>query len=168
MAGGVSIRIEIYHASKFGNGAMVAEELRRIMEMEGHQVSVHHIDEVRPKDVPPADLYVLGSPTRFGGPIGGMKRFLKKAAIPPGSRYAVFATHGEAVRDKKTGRVPTDEEIARLRRTIPIMDEMLAEKGLVKVADAIFLVSADQMKGRLIEDWQERARDFATAVLGSS
>ncbi len=157
--------IEIYHASKFGNGAMVAEELRRIMEAKGQQVNVHHIDEVRARDVPPADLYIFGSPTRFGGPIGSMKRFLKKAALPPGSRYAVFATHGAAVPDKKTGRVPTDEEMARLRRTMPIMDEILAGKGLTKVAEHMFLVSGDQMKGRLLDGWQEEAEKFADAIL---
>jgi multimeric flavodoxin WrbA len=144
---------------------MVAQEIKRVLESKGHQVSVHHIDEVKAKDVPPAELYIFGSPTRFGGPIGGMKRFLKKAALPPGSRYAVFATHGAAAPDKKTGRVPTDEEMARLRRTIPIMDAILAEKGLAKVAEQRFLVTGDQMKGRLTEGWQDLAERFATAVI---
>jgi len=163
---GIPIRIELYHASKFGNGAQVAEELRRVMEARGHQVSVHHIDEVRPKELPSADLYIFGSPTRFGGPIGSMKRFVKKANLPPGSKYAVFATHGNAVPDKKTGRMPTEEELGRLRRTIPVLDEILMGKGMVKVADKMFFVSGEQMKGHLIEGWQGRAEEFATAILG--
>ena len=156
--------IEIYHASKFGNGAEVAQEVKRVLGSRGHQVSVHHIDEVKPRDVPPAELYIFGSPTRFGGPIGGMKRFLKKAALPPGSKYAVFATYGAAVPDKKTGRTPTDKEMARLRRTIPIMDEILAERGLSKVGEQMFLVSGDQMRGHLLEGWQDLADKFSASI----
>lgn len=72
------MKIELFHASKFGNGAMIAEELRRIAETSGHQMNVHHIDDARPKEMPAADMYIFGSPTRFGGPIGGMRRFIKK------------------------------------------------------------------------------------------
>ncbi len=75
------MKIELYHASKFGNGANVAEELRRVMETKGHQMSVHHIDESKPKTLPPADLYIFGSPTRFGGPRGSMRRFVKKVSL---------------------------------------------------------------------------------------
>ena len=161
------MRIEIYHASKFGNGTKVAEELRRSMEAKGHHVSAHHIKEAKPKELLPADLYVFGSPTRFGGPKGNMRRFIKKVSLPSGTRYAIFATHGDALPDKKTGRIPTDDEMARLRKTIPILDEILREKGLVKITDKIFLVSPEEMKGHLKEGWQGKAEEFATAILGS-
>ena len=138
------------------------------MEAKGHEVNVHHIDESKPKELPPADLYVFGSPTRFGGPIGSMRRFIKKVSLPPGTRYAIFATHGDAVPDKKTGRMPTEEELDRFRKTIPTLDEILKGKGLVKVADKIFLVSAETMKGPLKEGWQGKVEEFATTILNSS
>ena len=144
---------------------MVAEELRRISEVKGHQMSVHHIDDVKPKEVPPADLYIFGSPTRFGGPIGGMRRFVKKVGLTPGTKYAIFATHADEVLDKKTGRMPTEEELSGRRRTISELDEILKAKGLVKVADKVFSVSADTMKGPLKEGWQQKASEFAAAVL---
>jgi flavodoxin len=159
------MRVEIFHASKFGNGAKVAEELRRQMEAKGHQASVRHIDDSKPKELPPADLYVFGSPTRFGGPIGSMKRFAKKAVLPQGARYAVFATHGDAVPDRKTGKMPTEKELCVQRKTIPILDEIFAEKGLVKVADKIFLVSPEEMKGHLRDGWQGRVDEFTAAIL---
>jgi flavodoxin len=159
------LKVEIFHASKFGNGAKVAEELRRLMEARGHQANVHHIDDSKPKEPPQADLYIFGSPTRFGGPIGSMKRFAKKIALPAGTRYAVFATHGDAVADKKTGKMPSEEELCVQRKTIPRLDEIFAEKGLVKVADGIFLVSPEEMKGHLRDGWQARAEEFATAIL---
>ncbi len=159
------MRIEIYHASKFGNGAKVAEELKRILDSKGHQANVHHIDDSRPKELAAADLYIFGSPTRFGHPIGSMRRFAKKIMLPAGTKYAVFATHGDMLPDKKTGKMPTEEQVGKLRKTIPMLDEILKEKGLVKVADKVFLVSADEMKGHLLDGWQVRADEFAAAIL---
>lgn len=165
---GSLIKIELYHASKFGNGARVAEELRRVMQTKGHELNVHHINESKPKNLPPADLYVFGSPTRFGGPLGSMRRFVKKVSLPPGTKYAVFATHGDAVPNKKTGLMPTEEELSRWRKTIPILDSIVSEKGLVKVADKVFLVTGETLKGPLKEGWQEKVEEFSSAILGSS
>jgi menaquinone-dependent protoporphyrinogen IX oxidase len=172
---GIPIKIELYHASKFGNGAKVAEELNRVLESRGNQVSVHHISEARPKELPTADLYIFGSPTRFGRPIGKMRRFAKKVRLPPGTRYAVFATHSDEVPDKKTGIMPTQEELDSKRRTTPELDEILKGKGLVKVADKVFVVIVDSKKGSLRETmagslkegWQAKAEEFADAILGS-
>ncbi len=161
------MNIEIFHASKFGNGARVAEELKRVMESKGHQASVHHIKDSRPKEMPPAELYVFGSPTRFGKPLGSMRRFIKKVNLPTGTRYAVFATHGDAVPNKKTGKMPTEEELAKWRKTIPVLDEVLKGKGMVKVADKIFLVNGETLKGPLKEGWQAKVEEFAAAILSS-
>ena len=51
--------IEYLHASKFGNGAMVAEEFKQQMATRGVVVDVHHIREITPKALPSADLYVF-------------------------------------------------------------------------------------------------------------
>ena len=158
------MKIELYHASKFGNGAMVAEELQRVLKAKGHQVNVHHVKEAKPKELPRADLYIFGSPTRIGKPIGSMRRFVKKVILPQGTKYAVFATHGEETPDKKTGKMPTEEEMKRWRMTIPYMDEVLKGKGLVKVAEKMFFVSAESMKGPLKEGWEEKVREFAGEI----
>lgn len=158
------MKIELYHASKFGNGEKVAEELRRVMEGKGHEMKVHHVKEADPKKLPSADLYIFGSPTRFGKPIGNMRRFVKKVSLPPKTKYAVFATHGEAVPDKKTGKMPTEDEIERWRKTIPIMDEVLKGKGLVKIADKKFYIVADTLKGPLKEGWQDKVKEFAVQI----
>ena len=157
----------MYHASKFGNGAMVAEELRRVMEARGHQVNVLHIEGADPKELPLADLYIFGSPTRLGGPIGSMRRFIKKASLPSGTRYAIFATHADEVPDKKTGKMPTEEELNRRRKNIPELDDILKGKGMVKVADKVLNVSPDTMKGSLKAGWQGKVEEFANAILGS-
>ena len=159
------MKIELYHASKYGNGAKVAEEFRRLMTMKGHQVNVRNIDDARPKELPQAGLYVFGSPTRLGKPIGGMRHFLRKVDLPSGTRYAVFATHIESKPDKKTGKMPSEEEMEKWMRSIPIMDELLRAKGMVKIAEMrVFVVD---LKGPLGEGWQKKVESFVAQILTS-
>jgi len=158
------MKIEYYHASKFGNGAMVAEEFKRIMAAKGVTVNVHHIRDVRPKELAPADLYVFSSPGRIGKPIGSARRFLKKVQLPPGTKYAILTTEGAPQPDKKTGKMPTEEEIAKWERVRPIMNELLQSKGLKKVAEGNILVTG--MKGPLEEGWQKKVETFAAQIQG--
>jgi multimeric flavodoxin WrbA len=158
----VAMKIEYYHASKYGNGAMVAEEFKKQMAAKGVTVNVHHIRDARPKEMPPADLYLFSSPGRMGKPIGGMRRFLKKAKLPSGTKYAILTTEAAPQPDKKTGRMPTEEELAKWQRIIPIMNEILQEKGLVKVAEGKILVTG--LKGPLEEGWQKKVEAFASQI----
>lgn len=155
------MKIEYFHASKYGNGVMVAEEFKKRMATKGATVNVHHIRDARPKELPAADLYLFSSPGRIGKPIGAMRRFLKKVSLPSGSRYAILTTEG-APRPDKTGRMPSEEEMARWQRVIPIMNELLQEKGLVKVAEGKILVTG--LKGPLEEGWQEKLEAFVTQI----
>jgi flavodoxin len=158
----VAMKIEYFHASKYGNGAMVAEEFKKQMAAKEVTVNVHHIRDARPKEMPPADLYLFSSPGRMGRPIGGMRRFLKKAKLPSGTKYAILTTEGAPRPDKKTGRMPTEEEQAKWQRIIPIMNEILQEKGLVKVAEGKILVTG--LKGPLEEGWQKKVEAFASQI----
>jgi len=156
------MKVEYFHASKYGNGAMVAEEFKKQMVGKGVTVNVHHIRDARPKEMPPADLYLFSSPGRMGKPIGGMRRFLKKAKLPSGTKYAILTTEGAPQPDKKTGRMPTEEELAKWQRIIPIMNEILQEKGLAKVAEGKILVTG--LKGPLEEGWQKKVEAFASQI----
>lgn len=156
------MKIEYLHASKFGNGAMVADEFKKDMDAKGVVVNVHHIHDMSPKEMPPADLYLFSSPGRMGRPIGGMRRFLKKVRLPAGAKYAVLTTEAAPQPDKKTGRVPTEEERAKWQRVIPIMNEILEDEGLVKVAEDKVLVTG--MKGPLEDGWQEKVAAFADRI----
>jgi len=156
------MRIEYFHASKYGNGAKVAEAFGKQMAAKGVMVNVQHIRDAKPKEVPPADLYLFSSPGRMGKPIGKMRRFLKKANIPADARYAILTTEMAPQPDKKTGRMPTEEERARWQRIIPIMNELLQDKGLLKVADGTVFVTG--LKGPLEEGWQEKVAAFADQI----
>ena len=156
------MRIEYFHASKFGNGAMVAEEFKKQMATRGVTVNVRHIRAARPDRLPTADLYVFSSPGRMGKPIGGMRRFLRKVRLPAGTRYAILTTEMAPRPDKRTGRIPAEEELARWQRVRPIMNELLQTAGLVNVAEDKVLVTG--LKGPLEEGWQKKVEAFATRI----
>jgi hypothetical protein len=148
------MKIEYLHASKFGNGAMAAAEFARLMAGRGVAVGVHHIREASPTELPQADLYVFSSPGRMGKPIRRMRRFLRKLDLDPGTRYALLTTEAAPKPDKKTGRVPTEQDLAKWQRVRPIMHEILQGKGLVAVGEDKVYVTA--MKGPLEEGWEHK------------
>ena len=160
------MRIEYLHASKFGNGAMVADHFTAQATAQGIDVDVHHIREVRPDELPPADLYVFSSPGRFGKPIRATCRFLKKVTLPAGTRYAILTTEAMPKPDKKTGRMPTDEElVANHQRVRPIMNEILEGSGLVKITEGKVHVTG--LKGPLEDGWETKVDAFASALRAS-
>jgi len=156
------MKIEYFHASHFGNGAMVAEEFKKQMEAKGVTVDIHHVKNAKPKEIPPADLYMFSSPGRMGRPIGDMRSFLKKAELTSGAKYAVLTTEPAPKPDKKTGRIPTEEEQCRWQRVIPIMNKMLQEKGLIKVAEGKIYVNG--VKGPLEDGWQKKVEAFTSQI----
>lgn len=156
------MNIEYYHASHYGNGAMVAEEFKKQMEAKGIAVNVNHVRDVKPKEIPHADLYLLSSPGRMGRPIGDMRSFLKKANLPSGAKYAILTTEPEPKPDKKTGIIPREDEQCRWQRVIPIMNKMLQEKGLIKVTEGKIYVT--DIKGPLEEGWQKKIELFASRI----
>ena len=157
-----AMKIEYFHASKYGNGAMVAEEFKKQMAAQGVTGNVHHIQDARPKEMPQADLYLFSSPGRMGKPRGCVRRFLKKVRLPSGTKYALLITEAAPQPDKKTGRIPTKEEMAKWQRVIPVMNQILQEKGLVNVAEGKIQVNG--IKGPLEEDWQKKVGAFASQI----
>ena len=155
------MKIEYLHASKYGNGAMVAEEFGKQMAAKGVTVEVRHIREAKPKQLAPADLYLFSSPARFGKPIGSMRRFLKKVELPAGTKYAVLTTEA-APHPDRAGRVPSEQELAKWTRVRPIMNEILQRKGLVEVAEG--KVRVTDIKGPLEEGWQHKVEAFAASI----
>lgn len=156
------MRIEYIHASKFGNGAIVAEEFRRQMSTRGVEVVVRHVSEARPAGLATADLYLFSSPGRMGKPIRTMRRFLKAVRLPFGTRYAILTTEIAPRPDKQTGRMPTEEQNARVQRVRPIMHEILQTKDLLPIAEDKVYVTG--VKGPLEEGWRQKVGAFAARV----
>jgi hypothetical protein len=153
------VKIEYVHASKYGNGAKVAEEFKERMATRSVEVDVHHMGDLDPKELPPADLYLFSSPGRLGKPIRGMRRFLQDVRLPEGTRYALLTTEMAPRPDKKTGLMPTEEEICKYQKVRSTMHELLQAKGLVDVAEDKVYVT--QIKGPLEDGWQHKVEAFA-------
>ena len=156
------MNIAYYHASKYGNGAAVAAEFKKDMAARGIAVEVRHIRDADPADLPAADLYVFSAPGRFGKPKGNARRFLSKVNLAPCTRYAVLTTQAAPKPAPRTGTKPSPEEQDRWERVIPMMNQVLAGKGLHKVADGAVLVTG--LKGPLEEGWRTKVAAFADQV----
>lgn len=110
-----------------------------------------------------AALRLFSSPTRMGKPAGSMRHFARKIKVPThGAKYALIATHGAAKPDKKTGLIPSPAELEKWRRTIPMVEEILNRKGMVKVAGLRVYVL--DFKGRLEEGWESKVTVSADRV----
>jgi sulfite reductase alpha subunit-like flavoprotein len=156
------MNVAYYHASKYGNGAMVAEEFKKVLAARGVAVELNHIRDANPKALPAADLYVFSSPGRFGKPKGNARRFLASVCLEPGARYALLTTQAAPKPDPQTGKLPSREEQDRGERVIPVMNELLQAKGLRKMAEGTVLVTG--LKGPLEDGWQAKVAAFADQV----
>jgi flavodoxin len=156
------MRIEYVHASKYGNGALVAQEFAKDMADRGVQVAVHHVHDLDPRSLPAADLYLFSSPGRMGKPIKDVRRFLKALRLPAGTRYALLTTEMAPQPDKETGRMPSEEETCRFQKVRPIMNELLQGKGLVEVAEEkVYVVD---IQGPLEAGWRGKVDSFAARI----
>ena len=155
------MKIEYYHASKYGNGAKVAEDFKRQMTVKGVIVNVHHVRDIKPKEIPLADLYIFSSTGRFGKPIGDMQNFLKKASLPSGMKYALMVTE-LCPNPDSTERIPTDENIGKCQRVLHIMNQQLQAKGLFKVTESKIFVTG--IKGPLEKNWQKEVEAFISRI----
>lgn len=158
--------IAYYHASRYGNGRAVAAEFARTMARRGVDVQVQHVRDADPKHLPPAEVYVFSSPGRMGRPAGNARRFLRRAVLPAGARYALLTTEMAPQPDRKTGRMPTEAEIARWQRVRPIMSELLRSKGATGIADDCVHVTG--LQGPLEQGWEGRVGAFADRVLSAA
>jgi hypothetical protein len=156
------MNIEYFHASRFGNGAKVAEEFTRRMATRGVTVHLHHIRDARPDALPDADLYVFSSPGQWGKPIRRVRRFLSQIILPGGTPYALLTTEMGPPKPDKTGRMPTEEEIAKYQRVRPIINELLQAAGLVRVAEEKIYVTG--IKGPLEPGWEDKVAAFAASL----
>ncbi len=156
------MKIEYFHGSVYGNGAMIAEEFKKQMNEKGITVNIHNIKNVKPKEIPNADLYLFGSPGRFGKPARNMQNFLKKANLVQGSKYAVIVTELNPSPDSSSIRIPTEENAGMCQQVIPLINKTLNERGLVKMAEGKVFVTG--IRGPLEDGWQKIVEEFASRI----
>lgn len=156
------MEIQYLHASRFGNGAAVAEDVRARLAARGAVVRVHHIKEVTPDALPAADLYVFSAPGRIGKPVARMRRFVEKLGLPAGTRYAVLTTEMAPAVDKTTGQRPSDDEAEKVNRVLPLLLEALDARGLTRVAAGRVYVTGP--RGPLEDGWRDKTAAFVESL----
>jgi hypothetical protein len=83
--------------------------------------------------------------------------------LPAGTKYALLTTEMAPRPNKKTGRMPTEEEICKFQHVRPIMNEALQRKGLVELAaDKIYVTD---LKGPLEDGWRVKVAAFGAPML---
>jgi len=156
------MNIGYYHSSIYGNGATIADEFKSQMDVKGVMVNIHNIREIKPKEVTPADLYLFSSPGRFGKPPRNMQNFLKKVNLPTGTKYAVLVTELCPNPDNNTERIPSEDKAGNCQQVIPIINQLLGAKGLVKVAEGKVFVTG--IKGPLENGWKKVVGEFVNQI----
>ena len=90
------MRVLIVYATKYGNTEKVAKLIGEgISSVEGNEVIVKNVKDVKLKEGASYDLILIGSPNHFGKHVGSIKKFIDKF---PNSQlkvnaYAVFDTY---------------------------------------------------------------------------
>jgi len=73
------VKVFVVYDTKYGNTKLVAEKIVEGMkEAEGIETSIGDVEETDPEQAAAFDAILVGSPNHFGGPVGGIKRFIDK------------------------------------------------------------------------------------------
>ncbi len=142
------MKVFIAYESKYGNGKKCVDHLQSVMIKKGHETHSFSVRDIKPSELPEADLYVFSSPTHIGKPARKMRKFLKKLEVKQkGMKYALMATHMD----------PN-------AKTLQKMEAIIQPKGMTKATDGL-KIKVNGMKGPLEEGFEEKIDAFATQLL---
>jgi menaquinone-dependent protoporphyrinogen IX oxidase len=142
----------VVYYSRYGNNERTAKAVLQGLEETGHEVDL--INAKERKDLQGEyDFVVVGSPTRAGRTSGPVKKFMKKNldADWEGKPFAAFGTCMNTACEKGEPTAAGD------------IHKELVKKGLKPAAEA-FDSGVSGMKGPLVPDGEEKAREFGRQV----
>ena len=144
----VAVKVVLLYESKYGNTKRVAEAIAEEMQrVGGMEATITALKGVDIDDIANCDMILLGGPTHFGGPTGGVRKFidaLGKRNVN-GKSVAVFDTYlGE---DFEKGVRKMEEQI---RAKAP---------GLKLLAPGLS-IRVEGMKGPIVEGELVKCKDF--------
>ena len=90
------MRVLIVYATKYGNTEKVANLIAEgISSVEGNEVIVKNVKDIKLKEEASYDLILIGSPNHFGKHVGSIKKFIDKFSKSQlkANAYAVFDTY---------------------------------------------------------------------------
>ncbi|MFC2159283.1 flavodoxin family protein [Actinomycetota bacterium] len=141
------MNINIIYESQFGNGKKIVEELAAILEEKGQKVDLFPVTEIKPEELPAAELYIFSSPTRKFMLPRNIGNFVKSFTPPSEDvKYALMTTF-------------MDPRTIALKK----MEALMTKKGIKKAADD-FKVKILGLKGPL-EEYSAELKKFADELL---
>lgn len=141
------MKVIVFYNSKFGNGKTMSEYMVKSFVKKNHKAKAFSMQEVQPKKLEQADLYIFSSSTHIGNAPFKTRGFLKKIRKQNKANFALVTTNLAPQKSK----------------TIKTMREILAKRGYVEAKDPLIL-KVDSMKGPLEKDYQEKVDLFIDDV----
>ena len=137
--------------SKYGNTEKVAKLIAEgITSIEGNDVIVNRVKDVKLKEEVSYDLIIIGSPNHFGRHIGSVKKFINK--LPHSqlkvNAYAVFDTY-----------IKTDFETA-VKRMEEQISEVMPDLTKASPGLSIKVEGAGTSKGPIVKEELPKCKEF--------
>jgi menaquinone-dependent protoporphyrinogen IX oxidase len=143
------MNIHIIYESKYGNGKEAMIYLESLLTKKGYSVQRNHIHDIKPQQLPNADLYVFSAPNAFGKIVRSMRKFLEKIEGQPTMRYILV----------NTCLNPSSSQDKGLEQ----MEEILHEKNLIKLSEGLKL-KVMGMKGPLEPGYKQKLEELASTI----
>ncbi len=144
------MKINIIYESKHGNGKEAMTYLENILRKKGYSVQLQSIHEIKPHQLPEADVYVFSAPNAFGKIIRSMRKFLEKIEIKnPNTRYLLVNTCLD----------PSSSQDKGLEQ----MEEILQEKNIMKLTEGLKLKVLG-IKGPLESGYEKKLDELAEKI----
>jgi len=146
------VKVFVVYDTKYGNTKLVAEKIAEGMEgVEGIETTITDVEEIDPEKAVDYDAILIGSPNHFGGPVGGIKKFIDKLGkLDLEAKWiAVFDTYlgGDFEKAVKKMEKRINERIPRLKLIVPGLS--------IKVGD---------MKGPIVDGELPKCKDFGKRI----
>ena len=146
------VRAVIVYDTKYGNTKRVAEKIMEGIEVvKGIETAISDVKDIEPKKAADYDAILIGSPTHFGGPVRGIKKFIDKLGkLDLKAKWvAVFDTY-----------IKDDFE-----KSVKTMEKRISEKvpGLKLITSGIS-IRVEDMKGPVTDGEFLKCKKFGKKI----
>lgn len=157
----------VVYDTYYGNTKRVAEGIVEQLKADGHEAEIRNVREDS-SSPPQGDVLFVGSPIRFGGPTGRMKKFVKKLDknFWSGKPLVVFVTVGPEPKEPATDDQKKSFDKWSLNGGRKLRD--LAKSRGLNALDNFLWVEVNQSDTKtatLVENGIERTKQFTRETM---
>lgn len=138
----------IVYWSRYGHNKKIVERLSEKLKENGHTAKVFKADELEPKELTKADVYVFSAAAEAFRVQKHMRAFMKNLIDVEGKKVALINTHA-----------------MKKKNWLGSMEKFVKKKSMMVVASTDFLIGEGQDKGEgLGVDWETKLDGFADTL----